>query len=149
MPYWEVFTPENALSDGDKEGLSECITQMYVDWVELPRFYVVMRFQEVPESAIYVGGKPNNNFVRVVIDDITLRTDDPELRSLYLATIESHLAPLVKDQGYDWEVHLDETPRDLWRIRGLIPPAPLSPFEKLWAQANQALPYDLASPVAE
>jgi hypothetical protein len=26
MPYWEIFTPENALTDSDKEQLSAAIT---------------------------------------------------------------------------------------------------------------------------
>lgn len=33
--------------------------------------------------------------------------------------IEEKLAPFVKERGYDWEVHIDETPMDLWRTHGL------------------------------
>ena len=30
MPYWEIFTPENAFTPEDKEQLSEAITSIYV-----------------------------------------------------------------------------------------------------------------------
>jgi len=142
MPYWEIFTPENAYTDKDKEQISDAITQMYVDWVDLPRFYVVVRFHEMPHNTMYVGGKAKNNFVRVVIDHIARRMDDPEFRKLCMAAIEDLLAPFVKDRGHDWEVHIDETPMDLWRTQGITPPAPFSEMEKLWAKEDRAVPYD-------
>jgi len=146
MPYWEIFTPENAFSAEDKEQLSNSITQMYVDWVDLPRFYVVVRFHEMPTDSMYVGGVAKNNFVRVVIDHIARRMDDPEFRALCMAAIETALEPFVKERGHDWEVHIDETPMDLWRVQGLTPPAPFSDTEKLWAKENRPVPYELATP---
>lgn len=146
MPFWEIFTPEGALTDQDKEQLSNGITQMYVDWVDLPRFYVVIRFHEMPANTMYVGGKPANNFVRVVIDHIARRMDDPEFRKLCMQAIEENLAPFVKERGYDWEVHIDETPMDLWRTQGLTPPQPFSEEEKEWARQNKAVPYELVTP---
>lgn len=146
MPYWEIFTPDNAFTDEDKEQISERITQMYVDWVNLPRFYVVVRFHDMPHNTMYVGGKAKNNFVRVVIDHIARRMDDPEFRALCMAAIESVLEPYVKDRGYDWEVHIDETPMDLWRVQGLIAPPPESELEKMWASENRPVPYELATP---
>jgi phenylpyruvate tautomerase PptA (4-oxalocrotonate tautomerase family) len=146
MPYWEIFTPENAFTKEDKEQLSNAITQMYVDWVDLPRFYVVVRFHEMPDDSIYVGGVAKNNFVRVVIDHIARRMDDPEFRALCMAAIETALEPFVKERGHDWEVHVDETPMDLWRVQGLTPPAPFSDEEKFWARENRAVPYELATP---
>jgi phenylpyruvate tautomerase PptA (4-oxalocrotonate tautomerase family) len=145
MPYWEIFTPENAFTDEDKQQLSASITDMYVQWVNLPRFYVVVRFHDMPANSMYVGGEPANNFVRVVIDHIARRMDDPEFRKLCMLAIEAALEPFVKDRGYDWEVHIDETPKDLWRTQGLIPPEGESDIERMWAKENRAVPYyDLA-----
>ena len=68
MPFWQVFVPENAFTDEDKEALAESITSMYTDFVNLPKFYVVVQFHANPENSLYVGGKPANNFVRILVD---------------------------------------------------------------------------------
>ena len=146
MPYWEIFTPENAFTEEDKEQLSSDITQVYVDYVNLPRFYVVILFKEMPTNTMYVGGKSTDNFVRIRVDHIARQMDDPEYRKMAMAVFEDTIAPYVKERGFDWEIHFDETPIDLWRTQGLIPPPPESDIEKLWAQENRPVPYELATP---
>jgi phenylpyruvate tautomerase PptA (4-oxalocrotonate tautomerase family) len=146
VPYWEIFAPEDAFTPQDREQLSEAITSIYVDYVNLPKFYVVVLFKETPANTMYVGGKAANNFVRVVVDHIARQMDTAEMRALCMTVIEQKLAPFVKDRGYDWEVHLDETPMDLWRTQGLVPPLPESDMEKLWARENRPIPYELAAP---
>ena len=143
MPYWEIFTPEGAFTEEDKKNLSDDITQVYVDWVNLPRFYVVILFKEMPANTMYVGGEPTNNFVRIRVDHIARRMDDPEFRKLAMAAFEATLEPYVKDRGFDWEIHIDETPKDLWRTQGITPPEGESDMERLWAKENRAVPYDL------
>jgi len=143
MPYWEIFTPENAFTPEDKEQLSERITSIYVDYANLPKFYVVVLFKDMPANTMYVGGKANNNFIRIRTDHIARQMDDPAVRKLCMEVIEEKLAPFVKARGYDWEVHIDETPMDLWRTQGLVPPPPESDIEKLWAKENRPVPYEL------
>jgi phenylpyruvate tautomerase PptA (4-oxalocrotonate tautomerase family) len=142
MPYWEIFTPENAFTPADKEQLSERITSLYVDYVNLPKFYVVVLFKDMPANTMYVGGKANDNFVRIRVDHIARQMDDPAIRAMCMEAIEEKLAPFVKDRGYDWEVHLNETPMDLWRTQGLVPPPAESAIEKLWAKENRPVPYE-------
>ncbi len=142
MPYWEIFTPDNAYTDEEKEQFSADITKVYQQWVDLPAFYVVVRFQEMPANTMYVGGKPTTKFVRVLVDHIARRMDDPEFRKLAMAVFEETMAPYVKDRGYDWEIHIDETPMDLWRTQGIEPPKGESVEEKLWAKENRAIPWD-------
>lgn len=145
MPYWEIFTPPNAYTDEDKKAFSAAITDACVNFVDIPRFYVVVRFQELPENTMYVGGEPTDNFVRIVVDTIARQMETSEIRLLVMAAIEETLVPFVKDRGFDWEIHLDETPMDLWRVQGLIPPAAYSDAEKLWAKENRAIPYEVAA----
>jgi phenylpyruvate tautomerase PptA (4-oxalocrotonate tautomerase family) len=117
MPYWEIFTPENAFTPEDKEQLSEAITSIYVDYVNLPRFYVVVLFKDMPKETMYVGGKANNNFVRIRLDHIARQMETAEVRALMMTVAEEKLAPFIKERGYDWEIHIDETPmgaRRLW-----------------------------------
>jgi phenylpyruvate tautomerase PptA (4-oxalocrotonate tautomerase family) len=142
MPCWEIFTPESAYTDRDKEKLSEAITSIYADYAGLPEFYVVVIFHDKP--AIYVGGKAANQFVRIRVDHIARQTDTAEVRAACMAIIEETLAPFVKDRGFDWEVHIDETPMDLWHVQGLVPPLPGSAMERRWAKENRPLPYELA-----
>jgi hypothetical protein len=61
-----------------------------------------------------------------------------------MAVIEQELAPYVRDRGFDWEIHINETPMDLWRIQGLVPPPPESEMERIWANEDRPIPYDQA-----
>jgi phenylpyruvate tautomerase PptA (4-oxalocrotonate tautomerase family) len=144
MPLWDIFIPENAYTEQDKEQLSEAITSIYVDYVNLPKFYVVVVFHEKPANSMYVGGREVNNFVRIRVDHFARQLDTAEERALCMGVIEEKLAPFVKDRRLNWEVHIDETPMDLWRIQGLVPPLPESEAEKLWAQENKPVPYEMA-----
>jgi phenylpyruvate tautomerase PptA (4-oxalocrotonate tautomerase family) len=144
MPLWDIFIPENAYTEQDKEQLSEAITSIYVDYVNLPKFYVVVAFHEKPANSMYVGGKAANRYVRIRVDHFARQLDTAEERALCMAVIEEKLAPFVKDRGFNWEVHIDETPMDLWRVQGLVPPPPGSETDRLWAQQNKPFPYEMA-----
>ena len=37
----------------------------------------------------------------------------------------------------DWEYFVNESPRDLWKINGMVPPLPGSEMEKKWAELNR------------
>jgi phenylpyruvate tautomerase PptA (4-oxalocrotonate tautomerase family) len=143
MPCWEMFVPEKSYEDEDKARLSEAITSIYVDYAGLPEFYVVVIFHEKAPNSIYVGGKAANNFVRIRIDHNVPQMDTAEVRAACMAVIEEKVAPFVKERGFDWEVHIDETPIDLWRIQGLVPPPPESEVERLWAKENRPIPYEM------
>jgi phenylpyruvate tautomerase PptA (4-oxalocrotonate tautomerase family) len=145
MPCWEIFAPENAYTEEDKEQLSEAITSIYVDYAGLPEFYVVVIFPDKAPNSIYVGGKAANNFVRIRVDHNVPQMDTAEVRAACMAVIEERVAPFVKERGFDWEVDIDETPMDLWRIQGLVPPPPESNMEKRWAEENRPVPYELAN----
>ncbi|MCG7631447.1 MULTISPECIES: tautomerase family protein [Gordonia] len=142
MPYWEIFTPKGAYTDQDKEQFSSAITDVYVQFVSLPRFYVVIRFQELADNEMYVGGKATTNFVRFVVDHIARNMDD-DVRPAAMQAFEDALAPFVKDRGFDWEIHFDDTPVTQWHTQGLIPPPADSDIERLWAKENRPIPYDL------
>jgi hypothetical protein len=115
-----------------------------VDYAQLPEFYVVVIFHDKPAYSMYVGGKSATNFVRIRVDHFSRQLDTAEVRAACMTIIEEKLAPFVKDRGFDWEVHIDETPIDLWRLQGFVPPLPGSEMEKLWAKENRAVPYELA-----
>lgn len=54
------------------------------------------------------------------------------------------LKPFITDRpGLDWEHHIAETPRDLWRVGGLDAPPSFSEAEKIWVETNKPTPWRL------
>jgi phenylpyruvate tautomerase PptA (4-oxalocrotonate tautomerase family) len=139
MPLWHLYCPQDAYTDADKQAFADRITDLYAQF-GLPRFYVSVIFHELPKTAFFIGGQPTSDFVRVWIDQIARRVP-PESRWGWLERVNATLDPFVKDRGYRWEVHIDDTPVDFWTIEGLKPPEGGSVDERRWAAENRALPY--------
>jgi phenylpyruvate tautomerase PptA (4-oxalocrotonate tautomerase family) len=146
MPFWKVYHPVGAFTADDKRALSERITELYRG---LPKFYVIVAFQEVAPDSLYMGGKPVDNFIRVWVDHIarSFPPDAKKMKAKWMAKAEAALAPYIKDRGRDWEIHIDETPFDLWHVQGMAPPPPNSEYEKLWVDENKPVPYPVEEPV--
>ena len=145
MPYWQIFTPANAFTHEDREQLSQAITSIYVDYVEPP---AVLRGRPVQRHAEehHVRRRESEQQLRPDLHRPRRATDGHRgAARACMTAIEDKLAPFVKERGYDWEVHIDETPIDLWRTQGLVPPPPYSDIEKLWATENRPIPYELAA----
>ena len=144
MPLWLVFHPDGTFEDdASKEALSADVTKIYTG-VGLPAFYVVVNFIKMPESTVWVGGKKLSKekpFIRVAIEHIavTLPNED-EVYQRIANAVDAALKPHVADKGYDWEFHIDETERRLWKINGMFPPPFKSEEEKIWAKENRAVP---------
>jgi|SRR3954453_21175118 hypothetical protein len=141
MPLWHLYTPVGAYSAEDKKALSAALMGPYVD-AGLPKFYVNVLFHEMPEGDFFIGAEPRNNFVRLVGEHIARHLPTTELRRAAMKRVEAKIAPFVKDRGYDWEIHVDETPFDFWQVQGLVPPRASSEAEKLWARENRPVPYE-------
>lgn len=137
MPLWKVYHPVDAFTPQDKEQLSERITALYS---RLPKFYVGVVFQEVSQDSFYVGGKPVGNFVRIWVDHIARTLPTADLRKWWIEQCDAALSPFVRDRGFDWEFHIDETPFELWSIQGIRPPAANSDDERRWIRENKPTP---------
>lgn len=147
MPHWQIYHPPGTFEhDQSKQALAEDITKIYTD-VGLPAFYVVVHFNKIENKNVYVGGESkvgaDKPFVRIVIAHIAIRLPDDD--AVYRRTtgrIDAVLKPHLADKGYDFEYHVDETERRLWKINSLIPPLWKSEEEKLWVQENRPVLYD-------
>jgi len=137
MPLWKVYHPVGAYSAEDKRGLAERITALYS---RLPKFYVGVVFQEVAEDAFFIGGQPAKNFVRIWVDHIARTLPTPEMRKWWIEQCDGALAPYIRDRGFDWEFHIDETSFELWSIQGIRPPLANSADEKRWIAENRPSP---------
>ena len=102
---------------------------------------MVTLFHEVDRGSFYVGGEPADDVVRVAIDIFARDVDDPARRESFRHRIGAVITPFATAKGLRWEFHVDQTPRDLWMINGLVPPPPGSDAERLWANENRAIPY--------
>lgn len=117
---------------------------MYTD-MGLPAFYVVTNFIPLSKENIFVGGERRTEtpFIRIVITHLAIHV--PDNNASYQATtsvIDKVLQPHLADKKYDWEYHVVETERRLWKINGMIPPPYKSEEEHLWVKENRAVPYD-------
>nr|WP_281722532.1 tautomerase family protein [Nitrosomonas nitrosa] len=143
MPLWKIYHPAGSLTAVDKKDLSERITKVYAS-VPIPKFYVVVIFEEITKDACFVGGEPHNKFIRFKVDQIARTLPGAVIREWWMRTLDEVIAPYVRDRGYDWEISIDETPFDLWSLQGEIPPPFESLAEKRWVKENKASPYSLA-----
>jgi len=145
MPLWQIYHPAGTFDvAASKQALAEDITKIYTA-VGLPAFYVVVHFTQQSQGDVFVGGKPKGDkpFIRIVVTHIAVHQpkEDAAYRRV-TAKIDNALKPHVADKGYDWEYHVDETERRLWKINGMIPPPWKSEEELQWFRDNQPLPYN-------
>ncbi|TPX30177.1 hypothetical protein SmJEL517_g06199 [Synchytrium microbalum] len=141
MPLHQIYHPVDAYSDKDKIEIAERITKMYTS-IGLPPFYVVVLFHAVPSSSFYVGGRQTNKFIRVHTQHLARAFNgDSERKRKSMEYLDVALKPYTQDRGYDWETHVTEVDRELWRENGLVPPLPGTEAEKVWVKENRAVPY--------
>src|SRR5262249_30865780 len=136
-PLWKVYHPVGAYSAEDKGALSKRITAVYSS---LPKFYVSVIFEEVPDESFYIGGEPTRQFIRIQMDHIARQLTSEAAKANFLARVEDAIAPFMKDRGYNWEFHIDETPFDLWVVQGMRPPRAGTEDEKRWIAENKPSP---------
>jgi len=138
MPLWKIYHPVGAFAADDKRAFAQRITELYAA-LPLPRFYVNIIFLEIPKDSFYIGGEPVGDFIRISIEHIARTTSD-DRKAWWLERTNEAIAPWVKDRGFRWELHIDETPFDLWSVQGYRPPPADSEDEKRWAQENRPSP---------
>lgn len=138
MPLWKVYHPVGAYTPADKQAMAQALSGLYGRM--MPRFYVGVIFQEVDADNFYIGGEPHARFVRIWVDHIARTFASDAAKAGFFRKINEILAPWISDRGYDWEIHVDETPFDLWTIQGHFPPREGTEDEKRWMAENRASP---------
>jgi phenylpyruvate tautomerase PptA (4-oxalocrotonate tautomerase family) len=137
MPLWNIYCPDGAYSPDEKQVFAERITDLYAEF-GVPRFFVSVLFLELPKESYLIGGEPTDDFVRIWIDQIARRVPD-DARGWWMKRVCNTVEPFVTERGLRYEVHIDDTPRELWSVQGLRPPAEGSEEEQRWALENRAL----------
>lgn len=141
MPLWTIYHSQDTYTDLEKQELSAQLVKLYP---VLPKFYVSIVFHALSSQNFFIGGKPAEKFVRVSVDHIARQFEGDEvLKRKWLRMVTSTLKPFTVDRGLDWELHVDETPFDLWLIQGMRPPLPGSKGESCWIEHNRPVPLPL------
>jgi hypothetical protein len=147
MPLWMIFHPDGTFPDNStKCAFSEDITKIYTKELGLPAFYVVVQFVKLSEGDVWIGGaiKKDKPFIRVVIEHTAVNLPPEAEEAAYKKTcewVDIAMKPHISDKGYEWEYHISENDRRLWKINGLIPPFWKSEVEQEWVKANKPLPW--------
>jgi hypothetical protein len=150
MPLWSIHHPGIAFANEEtKRAFSADITKLYTSKLGLPAFYVIVQFIKMPDGGVWMGGEKTADretpFIRVVIEHTAVNVPKEAEEESYKTTcqwVDEVMKPHVGDMGYDWEYHISENDRRLWKINGLIPPPWKSDAEREWVKANKALPWD-------
>lgn len=138
MPLWKIYHPAGAYTAEDKQAISNALSDVYARG--MPRFYVGVVFQEVTADNFYIGGEPRSDFVRIWVDHIARTFSSDEVKVRFFERMNRIFAPFIEDRGYSWELHVDETPFDLWTIQGYFPPHEGTEDEKRWMAENRPSP---------
>jgi len=137
MPFWKIHHPKDIYSFEDKQQIAGRLTDIYAPF--MPRFYVNVLFEEVEASSFFIGGKSHGQFVRIAIDHIA-RTMNDETVIRFIDRVNIVIAPWVADRGLDWELHIDETPMNMWSVQGYYPPQMGTVDGDRWTAENKPSP---------
>jgi len=74
------------------------------------------------------------------MDHIARQMTSEAQKTKFLARVETAIAPFIKDRGFDWELHIDETPLYLWTVQGIRPPRAGTEDEKRWISEKWTSP---------
>lgn len=77
MPLHRIYAAKGTFSPSEKQAIAQSITKIY-DAIPIPSFYTVVVFVDVDADSIYVGGKPNARFVRIVSQHLARSYTTPE-----------------------------------------------------------------------
>ena len=103
-------------------------------------FFRRHRLPRSGEKQPVLGGVSSKRFVRFVLEHIAREFPNREASRRFIDRVNQVIAPYIRDRGLDWEIHIDETPFDLWSINGFYPPREGTPDEKRWMADNRPSP---------
>jgi phenylpyruvate tautomerase PptA (4-oxalocrotonate tautomerase family) len=139
MPLWNIYHTPDTFTDELKAEFADRLTNL--TYPHFPAFYVGVVFIELDPKNFYIGGKPAKKFVRIWIDHINRKLPTSEDRGDWVQRALKSIEPMFTEQGFNWELHVDETGRDLWLIQGLVPPQYGTKHADEWRAQGHPSPY--------
>ncbi|KAL0930560.1 enzyme [Colletotrichum truncatum] len=136
MPVWIFTHSKDAFTPDEKASLASEVTQIYTR-LGLPAFYVNVQFIEMPVHDFYIAGVRRSKFTLITIYHVARRFENESVKVRFLGKVDSILNPKLGAKGMDWEYFIQESPREFWKINGIIPPPTGSDMEKVWFRENK------------
>lgn len=136
MPLWDIHTSGPLFNPEEKQELAKKITQIYA---LLPAFYVRVRFTEHALGATFSGGEADTKFVHLQIWHLARHFQSTEQKQGFLKRMDAVVTPTMEGKGLEWEYTVNESPRDLWKMNGMVPPEANSEMEKEWKRVNRPM----------
>lgn len=96
-----IYISQGLYTPAEKHALSKAITEVYK---VLPPFYVVVLFIDLPKDSYFIGGEPNDAFVRFNIQHLARHFENKEHKLAFMKRYEEAIKPFTADKGLDWEV---------------------------------------------
>ena len=101
-----IYTAQGLYTPAEKHALAKGITGIYGrPAVGLPAFYVVVLFIDLPKDSYFIGGEPNDAFVRFNVQHIA-RHFNRDQKLEFMRAYEEIIKPFTANKGLDWEVRL-------------------------------------------
>ncbi|CZR65183.1 uncharacterized protein PAC_15083 [Phialocephala subalpina] len=136
MPLWSINHSPECFSQEEKTAMAKAITKLYQAY-GLPAFYVQVIFNEIPPTSLFIGGEGHSKFAGVSIYHVARAFQSDGQKKRFLDDADSVLNPVLGPKGMDWEYFVTESPRDLWKTNGIVPPETGSDLEKKWIEENR------------
>lgn len=135
MPKWVFHHTKGAFTREDKERLAKGMSNIYTTF-GLPAFFAHAHFFELAPEDIWSGGEPSKSFTTISIYHAAANIRDKSEGEAFLKALDDVVRPVLKPKGIKWESNVYETPRDWWRLQGMIPPDFNTNMLKKWVEAN-------------
>lgn len=140
MPRWTIHSVAGALSPSEKDQIAKQVTDLYTS-LGLPAFFINVFFHEHSVGNFYCGGKAQHNSIFFHIDHAARNFETEEVRSAFIAKVNSIMQPILGEKKKKWEYNIYEHPRDNWRINGMVPPIDHPEILKKWVEKDEAVPW--------
>ncbi|KAJ3795496.1 putative oxalocrotonate tautomerase, partial [Lentinula aff. detonsa] len=120
MPFHRFYCSPNLYTKEEKQAIAQAITKFYS---RLPPFLVLVNFIDVDKDNFYVGGEPNDKYLRINVQHSAnpVQTYVPMhfleaisfhlimcnyCRRAWVEAYEKALEPFTKGKGIGWELQM-------------------------------------------
>ncbi|KAF5370946.1 hypothetical protein D9757_009874 [Collybiopsis confluens] len=153
MPFHCIYHPPNLYTPSDKNAIAKAITKIYTQEPNedhpfspgLPPFLVVINFIQVGQDDFYVGGEPNQNFVRIIVQHHATHAPTYQRKRDFIEQYEKAIDPYTSGKGIDWELSISNEDPISWNTNGIHPPPHLSDAHFVWKKLNKPVEWDKES----
>ncbi|KAF8830852.1 hypothetical protein HHX47_DHR2000776 [Lentinula edodes] len=142
MPFHCFYCSPNLYTREEKQAIAQTITKYYA---KLPPFLVLVSFIDVDKDSFYVGGEPNDRYLRINVQ----HSADPVQGRPWIEGYEKALEPFTKGKGIGWELQMTNDDPALWGVNGMRVPPFLSEDYMKWMELNRAVEWETPAQSSE